>query len=232
MLVGIFGNLGSGKTLLEVMLAWLYKYKKEAFVASNFRLVFADLVLSAEELLMQISDLGKGHKIKALFLDELGRILTATDWYTDVNTILGKIFTESRKRGYDIIYTSQSALMVDRNVRRITDIVLLPDFNDRTKRVTVQTHESKGLFWLQGDDLNFDGSLYFDFYDTNEIITPNKVSIVNYYADKLKDNSELMKRIEKLKAKADKIDFISFHLSIKTKLSKLVYFEIQEYLAE
>lgn len=230
MLVGIFGNLGSAKTLTATMLAWIYKHKKGAFVASNYRNECSDLVLSAEELLMQISELGKGFSQRALFLDELGRILTATDWYTDVNTILGKIFTESRKRGFDIIYTSQSAMMVDRNVRRITDIVLLPSYNDKTTKVTIEPYEMKGLFWVPTDDLNFTGKLYFDLYDTNEIIEPNKQAIVKYYSKKLQDDSALFNEIQLMTRKADKTDYISFHLNIKVKLAKLILLDIQQSL--
>lgn len=230
MLVGIFGNLGSAKTLTATMLSWLYKHKKGAFVASNFRNECADLVLSAEELLMQISELGIGYEQRALFLDELGRILSATDWYTDVNTILGKIFTESRKRGFDIIYTSQSAMMVDRNVRRITDIVLLPEYNEKTTKVTVEPYEMKGLFWLPQDDLKFLGSRYFDMYDTNEIIEPNKQAIVKYYADKLKNNLSLFNEVKLMTRKNDKIDYISFHLNIKVKLAKLILLDLRQSL--
>ncbi len=232
MLIGIFGNLGSAKTLTSTMLMWLYKFRKNSYVASNYKVVFADLVLSAEELLMQISELGKEHETKALFLDELGRILTATDWYTDVNTILGKIFTESRKRGFDIIYTSQSAMMVDRNVRRITDIVLLPSYNDKTTKVIVEPYEAKGLFWVPADDLKFLGKVYFDMYDTNEIISPNKIAIVNYYVNQLKNNLELFNGVLALNKKGDRVDYISFHMNIKTKLAKLILLEIQKELAD
>lgn len=227
MLVGIFGNLGSAKTLTLTMLSWLYKHRKKAFVASNYNNECADLVLSAEELLMQISELGKGYDQKALFLDELGRILTATDWYTDINTILGKIFTESRKRGFDIIYTSQSAMMVDRNVRRITDIVLLPSYNEKSTKVVVETYEMKGLFWIPQDDLKFTGSKYFDLFDTNEVIEPDKQAIVKYYSIKLKNDKGLFNEVQLMNRKSDRIDYISFHLNIKTKLAKLVLLDLQ-----
>lgn len=230
MLVGIFGNLGSAKTLTLTMLSWLYKNVKRAYVACNYRNECADLVLSAEELLMQISELGKEfpNRPKALFLDELGRILTATDWYTDVNTILGKIFTESRKRGFDIIYTSQSAMMVDRNVRRITDIVLLPQYNEKSTKVTVETYEMRGLFWVPDDDLKFEGRKYFDVYDTNEIIEPNKQAIVNYYSNKLQQDKDLYYRLGLITNKKDRLDYLSFHLNIKLKLAKLILIDIQQ----
>jgi len=227
MLVGIFGNLGSAKTLTLTMLTWLYKNVKNAFVACNYRNDCADLVLSAEELLMQISDIGKEHTIKALFLDELGRILAATAWYTDVNTILGKIFTESRKKGFDIIYTSQSSMMVDRNVRRITDIVLLPEYNERTTKVKIDTYEMKGLYWMKGEDLDFTGKKYFDLYDTNEIIEPNKIAIVDYYTELLKNNKKLYSKVFEITNKKDRLDYISFHLNVTIKFAKQILLEIQ-----
>jgi len=231
MLVGIFGNLGSAKTLTLTMLSWLYKHRKGAFVASNYSNECADLILSAEELLMQISELGKGHNQKSLFLDELGRILTATDWYTDVNTILGKIFTESRKRGFDIIYTSQSAMMVDRNVRRITDIVLLPSYNEKSTKVTIEPYEMKGLFWLPAEDLTFMGKNYFNLYDTNEVIEPNKQAIVKYYAKKLEEDKSLFNKVKLMTRKSDRTDYISFHLNVKVKLAKLILLDLQQSLS-
>lgn len=230
MLIGIFGNLGSGKGLTQTMLSWLYKHRKNAFIACNYKNTIADLILSAEEILLQIPTIGKGYSLKGIFLDELGGILTATDWYSDINTILGTIFRESRKRGCDIIYTSQSPMMVDRNVRRITDIVLLPEYNPKNNKVKIEIHESRGIYWIKDSDLTFDGKLYFDIYDTNEIILPNKIAIKNYYVDKALNDPTLLEELSKVNSKNDRIEQITFYMNIKTKLAKLVLLDIQKLL--
>ena len=51
MLTGIFGALGSGKTLLLVYLAYIQKYTHKKIIIANFQLSFADIVESAEEMI-------------------------------------------------------------------------------------------------------------------------------------------------------------------------------------
>lgn len=226
MLIGIIGNMGAGKTLLLTFLTWIYKHKKNAFVATNYRNHVADLTLSAEELLVQISDLNK-KEINLLAIDEIGKIAQATNWYTDINDIIGKIFTESRKRNFDIAYTSQSALMVDRNIRRVTDITLLPQYDTKTKEVTVAYFEYKGIYWLRDEDFNFNGEQFFNLYDTNEVILPNKESIVNYYMNELLKNETLYQRVLEVSKKSEQLDLITFYMGIKSKLAKMILDKIR-----
>jgi len=228
MLVGIFGNMGSGKTLLLTMLTYLYKIKKSSFVATNYYNQISDLILSAEELLMSISDLNKS-STNLLALDEIGKIATATSWYTDINEIIGKIFTESRKKNFDIIYTSQSAMMVDRNIRRVTDIILLPQYNSKTSKVIVDYYEFRGTAWFKDEPFDFRGEQFFDFYNTDEVILPNKQAIVNYYIKQLREDKELYSKILACEKPKDRLEQLTFYMSIKLKLAKMMILEMDEF---
>jgi len=152
MLVGIFGALGRGKTLLLTVLTYIYRTSKDAFIGTNYVNQCADITLSAEELLIQLDTLDR-KDTNMLALDELGRILDSTKWMSDINETLNKIFLTSRKIGFDIYYTSQSALMVDRNVRRITDIILIPEIDIKRNILTVVSYEQKMLQWLPSLDV-------------------------------------------------------------------------------
>jgi len=225
MLVGIFGALGRGKTLLLTVLTYIYRTSKDAFIGTNYVNQCADITLSAEELLIQLDTLDR-KDTNMLALDELGRILDSTKWMSDINETLNKIFLTSRKIGFDIYYTSQSALMVDRNVRRITDIILIPEIDIKRNILTVVSYEQKMLQWLPSLDVIPNIDKYFSLYNTNEIIDCDKQAIISHYADRVLSDNDLLAKIISCNKRSDMIEVLVFHLTIKKPLAKQVLFEI------
>lgn len=222
-LVGIFGSLGSGKTLLLTILGYLAKMRDNAYVLSNYKTTFADYTASIEEILLMLEDLVRPEPPNLCLFDELGTLLKAVDFMQSDNELLTSIFLKSRKRGADIYYTSQSAMMVDRNVRRITDVVLFTNFDKRKNKVYAQRADSTGTGWISQEkgNLSFEAEPYFDFYDTNEIIETDRFKILDYLYDKVIQNKELMRRMENINMK-ERIKLVTFTMKVSNKLASLI----------
>jgi hypothetical protein len=80
-----------------------------------------------------------------------------------------KVLLKSRKRDLDILYTTQSLGQVDVRIRRISDFIAIPSFNEQTGKTIVRlyTHPSGYLLKV----LKFDGRKIFPLYDTSEEIS-------------------------------------------------------------
>lgn len=222
-LVGIFGSLGSGKTLLLTILGYLAKTKDNAFVLANYETTFADHTASIEEILLMLDDIVRPDRPNLCLFDELGTLLKAVDFMQSDNELLTSIFLKSRKKGADIYYTSQSALMVDRNVRRITDVVLFTHYDAKKQRVYAQRSDSTGTGWIstEGKDLVFDAKNYFNLYDTNEIVEPDRFKILDYLYQKVVENKELMDRMQNI-SKNERLELMTFTMKVSKKLAKII----------
>ncbi len=184
MLCGIFGALGSGKTLTAVYLA-RQRDKNGYYIYSNFDLKFADAVMSAEEMLIRLI-FNEIENDRVLFvIDELGQVLNSQNWYHSEQRLLSPVFLKSRKMGVDIIYTSQTFALVNVNIRRITDICIKTEYNPRNTQVTATVFSGAPDGFFHAQDLRFLGREYFEFYDTREIITPRPERLAQYIAEKM-----------------------------------------------
>jgi intein/homing endonuclease len=84
------------------------------------------------------------------------------------NKFVTKVLLKSRKRDLDILYTTQSLGQVDTRIRRISDFICIPSFNEATGKciARIYTHPSGYLLKV----LKFDGRKIFPLYDTSEEI--------------------------------------------------------------
>ncbi len=119
MIYGCFGNVGSGKTVFAVRLA--YKaFLKGYTVMSNVKLRFDHEPVNLEKLLK--FDINKC----VLLLDEAyGFGLESRVSSSLVNRALSYFVLQSRKRGVHIIYTSQFYSALDKRIRLLTNRKIL-----------------------------------------------------------------------------------------------------------
>jgi hypothetical protein len=84
------------------------------------------------------------------------------------NKFVSKVLLKSRKRDLDILYTTQSLGQVDVRIRRISDFICIPTFNEASGKCVIRmyTHPSGYLLKV----LKFDGRKIFPLYDTSEEI--------------------------------------------------------------
>jgi len=173
MLIGIIGNMGSGKTLGAVYLGWRQHNYKEIKLYSNIHLyglpyyyvdsipdidAIHDGFFLADELWVWIGALtfGVGSKVKKKFA--------------------GDILMKSRKRGLIIAYTSQTMDQIDPRIRRVTDFyatpVLLP--NNILCRLMLFRGSSRIKMENYLRTFRFNPFPLFEMFNTNEEIPPLK----------------------------------------------------------
>lgn len=166
-LAAIVGELGTGKTLLLTYIMWK-KYLEGMTIYSNYHLNKSyipkyNFVDSASDIDNMTEGIFGG--------DELWLWLDSRESPSKKNKFIASILIKSRKRGIDILYTTQSFMQIDIRVRRITDFVIEPVL---TKNNTVcRAHYYKTPNWVAGAvmpirSFKFYAPSVWDIYDTRE----------------------------------------------------------------
>lgn len=222
-LLGLFGALGTGKTLALTAFGFKAQQKANAHILANYTTTYADITKSAEEILLMLTDLVVDDRPNICLFDELGNLVKSVDFMRSDNELLTKIFLESRKKGTDIYYTSQHAMMVDRNIRRITDVVMFPFFNEDKEIVELQRIENFSTSWIAKPELiRIDAPKYYNMYDTNEIIETDRFAVIDYLYDMIISNDRLMKRLNKTTSKKERIELMTFITGISHKVARII----------
>lgn len=166
MLVGISGNLGSGKTLTMTYLATRYFIENKKLF-SNY-----GLKILPHERVYSIRDLNSIRS--GVFLgDELWTWIDSRMSQKAVNKMTSLVLAKSRKRDLTIVWSAQLVGTIEKRIRLLTEKILFPECfpknSDTIKFVKVHVCDRK---------LNPTGSFvfpaqpYFKFYDTNEEVMP------------------------------------------------------------
>jgi hypothetical protein len=163
--MGIVGELGAGKTLTLTYLGLrnYIKYQGTRTIFANYHLkqVPYTYVPNPED----IDEIRSG----IFLIDELWLYCDSRLSSSGRNKFVTKVLLKSRKRDLDILYTTQSLGQVDVRIRRISDFIAIPSFNEQTGKTIVRlyTHPSGYLLKV----LKFDGRKIFPLYDTSEEIS-------------------------------------------------------------
>lgn len=159
-LIGIIGELGSGKTLSLTYMA-LRNYYKNKTIYSNYKLNFPYKPIS------NVDDI-VGMKNGFLCADELWTWVDSRVSGSKKNKFITMVLAKSRKRGIDIGYTAQYFKSIDVRIRSVTDFIALPKLNDKETICTLPVY-SNPSFKLQ-KIFKFRAGQIFKLYDTNEEI--------------------------------------------------------------
>lgn len=118
MLINIFGGLGSGKTLLAVIM--LQKaYERGKNIYANIWVENAQPISLKEFMTFAFPP------NTVILLDEVYILAESRLSMSDTNLILSHIIFQSRKKGLDIITTAQLRRAVDVRLRSLSDIDIL-----------------------------------------------------------------------------------------------------------
>lgn len=179
MLIGIIGNIGSGKTILAVRYA-----KKDnengKNIISNIKLVGIPYKsFSIEDFLdNKYNELLTNATV---ILDELTMYMDCRLGSSKQNLLMGYLVLQSRKRDIDIYATMQSLDLVDfkRFVKYLNIIIFCKKMyiEQNNKIKELETHREYTILEMdkQRDNttqFTMDIRPYFKYYDTNEIVTP------------------------------------------------------------
>jgi len=165
MLCGVFGNIGSGKTLLLVFfLKYLNYHNKYANFTAKVKGVKP---ITLSELLAMNFSLNE----KTLVcLDEAYIELDARRSLKKKNIDISHLIFQSRKRNVDIIYASQLRSSVDLRLRDLTQINILALGKNNKNSFVYYIYEFDQFFVIPSDI----AEMLFNLYDTYEIVEPLK----------------------------------------------------------
>lgn len=180
MLIGIEGDIGSGKTIL------LVKYLK--IDNGNNRKIFTNLNLTNityEDF--NIDDFLSNKNNDRLFnatigIDEITMYMDCRTGSAKQNLLMGYLVLQSRKRGIDIYYTTQDLDLVDykRLVKYTNLLVYCQEIYIKDAMGKIESMENWRNYTIIDlrkkreniTQFNMNIEPYFKYYDTNQIIEP------------------------------------------------------------
>lgn len=166
MLVGVSGNLGSGKTLTATYLASRYFMEgKKIYSNYGLKLIPHERIYSIREL----NNIREG----VFVADELWTWIDSRMSQKAVNKVTSLVLAKSRKRDLTIVWTAQLVGTIEKRIRLLTEKILFPETfpkgSDKVDYVKVNVCDRKlnpvGSFV-------FPAKPYFRLYDTNEEVMP------------------------------------------------------------
>jgi len=160
MIFGFCGRLGIGKTLGLTWHAYQW-FKAGHSIYSNYKLGFEfHPVVGLED----IQDMQTGYAS----LDELWLWLDSRLSPTKRNRAIADILLRSRKRRISIGYTAQAFNQIDKRLRNITDLLVLPRMLRRNKLCILKFYDNPPSRPVT--IMKFKTDMYFKLYDTREEI--------------------------------------------------------------
>jgi len=211
MLIFLLGNNGSGKSFLLVF----YATKFDKNIYSNFKIKIDKYIPLIINDLLNLDKLNEGN----IFLDEAYTWLESRTSGNALNLLTSYLIYQKRKRHLDIYLTAQMFSSIDKRARYLANIIIecLPRVN----------FEKDDFHYIYKDiDTNREMSFmipykiaknYFKYYDTYEIIEPQKKSKLEFNI--LKDNPNgMLKKIKEISEVIKPMIKIITHDSIKTSL--------------
>jgi len=170
MIIGFIGNLGSGKTISLVRMAYSY-YKKGYKVYSNIKLSFPHETLSFKDF----ENYARSNEqfTKSFFLiDEIHVALDSRRSGSKTNIVISHLILQSRKRQIQIGFTTQHFSQIDMRLRNQTDIVGVCSAKTFKQYKIISVNYM--VFLAQGVTQHlkrFLANKYYGLYDTNEIVS-------------------------------------------------------------
>lgn len=170
-LFGVVGNIRTGKTLLAVILGYLFKMKGYT-VYSNFKTSYSELVTALNVLDFELED-------GVLLLDEVGTLVDSRN-NSQANRLFSYFFNQSGKRGVHIIYTSQSRRLYDLRLDQITHIMYKSSRTPDGFIYKKYKNEDDGLKLTGKIFLSYEkAEPYYKMYETKEVVYAPEMNSAN-----------------------------------------------------
>jgi len=179
LLINICGGLGTGKTLLGVIMLQSAK-QKGYHIFSNIKVKNAQLVTLEDFLNMDFPEKS------VILMDEVYILAESRLSHSDTNLIISHLIFQSRKKGLHIITTSQLRRAVDVRLRDLADILIYASRDKEGFKYLVFADNEIRTFVLPYTIAR----KYFSLYNTKEIVEDELI--------KLK-REKLIKKLQKTK---------------------------------
>lgn len=170
MLIGISGNIRTGKTLLATILSYLM-FKSNIMIFANYHTKFSKLISPLDLINF---DIGAG----LLCLDEIHTMIDSR-LNSQAGRYISYFITQSGKRGVHIMYTTQNFMMVDKRLRDLTHIKIICHNTETKFKYQIYRLAENGLDYKYVRTIYLShekAKLYYDLYDTKELIFAPDVS--------------------------------------------------------
>lgn len=165
MLTNISGLLGTGKTLLSVILAQEDK-KKGTDIKSNFHIDFAEKLNPLSLINFELSNC-------SVVLDEAHTIFDSRTSSSPLNRLFGYFFLQSRKRKVTIYLTAQFNHSVEIRIRDICDYNILCCPRKNKKKDNFRYIVSSCGEIVNDVTLTYENAKpFFKLYNTEQVIIP------------------------------------------------------------
>lgn len=180
MIAGIIGKLGRGKTLLMSILAYL-TFKKgsfyvrqlifpEIFSLSNSQIIYSNYYLKFPFKPIHDAEALENMHEGSAFLDEFWLWVDSRMSMSSRNASINNMALTSRKRSLDIFYTSQSWGKIDKRIRQITDVLLVPNYDMHSGEIAVDVIEPLQNAYVVIKHFRLPAKCFFNLYDTKQEI--------------------------------------------------------------
>lgn len=204
MIIGIVGNMGAGKTLSATVVgATLKMLKPDAHVVSNYHISYTDRIVDSPLQLNKLSKRKSGIQI----LDEVWAWMDSRQ--SGQNDLMTELVINSRKRGWIVIWTAQNADMVDKRLRKNTDILVKP-----SHRADSVGEDILEMIWYhvhsgQLERYTVECEAFYGTYDTREeVSTDARQDLYDEMIEIVKGNSEECDLDERPKYKKEAISHL------------------------
>jgi len=167
MIVGLVGDMGSGKTLIATYFAYHYFKKCKSKIYANYHLNFPFEIIK----MSQLTNPAYNFSNSVLIIDEIHQFLDSRLSGSKKNRTIGYFITQSRKRNIILLYTTQQAGQADKRLRGNTDY-----FIRCTNLSPKDAKENIFIQWEIIDSHNksrkyaFKADPYFKLYDTTQVV--------------------------------------------------------------
>lgn len=165
MLIGIFGQMGSGKTLIMSILAYELR-KKGVELYTNYDLS------GTTERIRTIEDL-KQKDTGIVALDEFWLTVDSRDWKN--NIFWTQWILQTRKKNLIVFYTTQTTGQVDIRIRHATNLWIFCEKNKKKKYFRYTYLSGTNHTIVKSFKLSYEkAKAYYTKYDTYEVLKPIK----------------------------------------------------------
>jgi len=169
MIIGIYGNLGSGKTCFMIYLMKKY-FEKGYKIYTNLKRIRKIEVHEFKPLDFYINPPQRSEKI-LVALDEIYLWLDCRRSGSWQNLILSYLILQSRKYKFDLIFTEQLRYLADLRLYEFTDVwVRCEKMNEKYSLLEVRDYREFPKITVKR--FLFDRRPIYEMYDTYEIVRP------------------------------------------------------------
>lgn len=172
MIIGFIGDMGSGKTLSMVRIAYILYKKYNYDVYSNIVLNFPFKLLTLDDII-EYSNNDKSFNNSVFLIDEAHIFIDSRSSGSRRNLIISYFILQTRKKNVWLLYTTQYLHQVDKRLRGSTNVFTECYFKSvNDKSFVLNVYNIVASFKTITKYNTFNAIPFYDLYNTYEVVRP------------------------------------------------------------